>query len=340
MNNIDKLEERIKFKIAISKIDDEENNIAMNKNIKFKNKKIGIAACACLVLTTGVVFAKDFENYIKKIFNNSTEAIDTAVENGYVQNENMDYVYDKDIGIKVDNLILDDLNLDISFTFETKKENIKSIRFDNFTITNDNNKVIYRSEFKYAETLDEVPLYNSLTWFNSPTKVTDTTFTDSILFGLRPEIEDFKELYFDIKSLKIIYNDDTQEIIDGNWKFSVTINDEMRKNTNISYTLSEKNEYVKSCNATLSATGLILELELTTPFDASEYILENIDKLDDVSLFYLKNNNDLLPASRIDIVSGNTKYIAYYDNIGIFSDNIDSLEIYLEPFDATITLVK
>ena len=78
----------------------------------------------------------------------------------------MDYTYDKDIGIKVNSLILDDLNLDISFNFETKKENIKSIRFNDFVIINENEKIIYQSEFKSVKNDEELPLYNSLTWMN------------------------------------------------------------------------------------------------------------------------------------------------------------------------------
>ena len=179
----------------------------------------------------------------------------------------MDYTYDKEIGIKVDNLVLDDLNLDISFNFETKKENIKSIRFNDFIITNDNDKVVFRSEFKSAETLDELPLYNSVNWANEPIKLTDTTFTDSILFGLRPEKENFKELYFDVKSVQITYIDDTREILDGTWKFDVTISNEMKNRTNITYTLLEENEYIKSATATLSPTGMFIELKLKEPID-------------------------------------------------------------------------
>lgn len=75
-----------------------------------------------MVLSTGVVFAKDINNYFSNLFNNSNKAIDVAVENGYVQQIDTGYTYDKDIGIKVENLVLDDLNLDISFNFETKKK--------------------------------------------------------------------------------------------------------------------------------------------------------------------------------------------------------------------------
>lgn len=102
-----------------------------------------------MLITTGLVFAKDISEFVTKFFTNSNKAIDAAVENGYIQTEEMDFVYDKDIGVKLDSLVLDDLNLNISFNFETKKENIKSIRFENFNITNDNNKVVFRSEFEY-----------------------------------------------------------------------------------------------------------------------------------------------------------------------------------------------
>lgn len=338
--------ERTKLKIAISKIEDEEN--AMSKN-KFKIKRnVGIVACACLILTTSVIFAKDIENYLKEVFNNTTRAIDVAIENGYVQQENMDYTYDKDIGIKVDNLILDDLNLDISFNFETKKDNIKSIRFKDFTITNDNDKVVFRSEFKYAETLDELPLYNSLTWMNEPIKLTDTTYADSILLGLRPEKEDFEKLYFDIKSVQIIYVDDTQEIVEGNWKFDVAISEEMRYSTNVTYTLLEENEYVKSATATLSPTGMFIELKLKEVIDydsmfekakkgeLTEYEMQN---------FILKcNNKTFMPGTKTGGVfkgsDGTSDTTVEYENISSFDEKFDEFEVYIVIFDTTIRFVK
>ncbi len=335
----DEIMKKLKLKIAISEIK-KESDIAMNRKRKFVNPKIGIAACACLVLTTGVVFGKDIEHYIKKIFNNSTEAIDIAVENGYIQNENMDYIYDKDIGIRVDNLVLDELNLDISFNFETKKENVKSVRLNDFIITNDNDKVVYRSEFKSVETPEELPLYNSVNWSNQPIKLTDNTFKDSILFGLRPEREDFKELYFDINSLQVTYNDDTREIIDGNWKFDITINDEMRKSQNTIYTMAEDNEYVESCKGTMSPTGLIVELNLKEPIDQMKYIQENFERIDGIGLFYLKSNNELIAPLLIENGSDNSIYILHYDNSGMFYNDVDEIEIYIEPYNFLIKLIQ
>lgn len=76
------------------------------------------------------------------------------------------------------------------------KENIKSIRFNDFVIINENEKIIYQSEFKSVKNDEELPLYNSLTWMNEPIKLTDTTYADSILFGLIPEKKSLKNYIF------------------------------------------------------------------------------------------------------------------------------------------------
>lgn len=328
---------KVKLKIAIAEIKKEEK---MNQKRKFIYQKTGIAVCAVFVLTTGAVFAKDIEHYFKNLFHNTNEAIDMAAQNGYVQNEKMDYVYDKEIGIKVENLVLDDLNLNLAFQVETQKEKVKSIRFRDFVITNEQQKVIYQSEFKYAKTLDELPLYNSVNWMNAPIKLTDTTFADSILFGLRPA-EDFEKLYFDIKSLDITYEDDAKEVLEGIWQFEVTICEEMRKSMNISYTLAEKSEYVESCTGTLSPTGMVVELNLVSPFDVMKYIEENSEILDDLNLFSIKHNGKEYGLSKFEY--GNyeaTKIIVQYDNIGTFLDDLDELELYLKPFCSSIILTK
>lgn len=329
---------KVKLKIAIAEIRREE---MINQRKKFINPKIGIAVCACFVLMTGVVFAKDIEQYIKNIFNNTNEAIDMAVENGYVQSEKMDYVYDKEVGIRVENLVLDDFNLNVAFQFETQKEKVKSIRLHDFVITNEHQKVVYQSQFQYAQTLDELPLYNSINWMNEPIKLTDTIFTDSILFGLRPEKEEFEKLYFDVKSLNVTYEDDTKDIIEGTWKFDITICEEMGKSVNISYTLAAKNEYVESCTGTLSATGMVVELNLVSPFDVMKYIEENSEISDDLNLFSIKHKGKEYGLSKFEY--GNyetTKIMIQYDNIGTFLNDLDELELYLKPFCSSIILEK
>ena len=102
-NNI--IKEKVISKISISKF--KEENKVIQKKKSYKYMKYAMAACICLMFSTGIVFAKDIESYIKKIFNNSTEAIDSAVEEGYVQEIKDDFTYDNGFGIKIDNILLD-----------------------------------------------------------------------------------------------------------------------------------------------------------------------------------------------------------------------------------------
>lgn len=330
--------EQTKLKIAISQMKDEGK--AMNKGNKLK-KGIGLVACFAIMFS-GIVYAKDIEKFMKNIFANSTDAIDVATEKGYVQNLDNNFVYDKEIGIKVDKLVLDDINLNISFNYEIKKENVKSIRIKDIDIKTEKDKVVFSSELQYAETKEDLPLYNSLNWMNESIKISDTIFMDSILLGLRPEREDFSKLNFNIKSFQITYIDESFENVEGNWNFDITISEEMRKSINKEYTLSENNEYVKNCTGTISPTGMIVEMNLYEEFDAGKYVEDNMDNLNDTGLFYIKYNNELLLPSYLEAgdSSGYYKFVIHYENIGLFFDNIDDIELYLMPFDTTIKLIE
>lgn len=337
--NKDDLIKKIKLNIALENFKDdlkEENTLEEKKHwmswhIK---KKVVTTICICLIVITGGVFAKDVKNYVKNLFNNSNEAIDSAVENGYLQEEDTDYIYDKGIGIKVEKIVLDDLNLDISFGFEIKKENIKSIRLNDFVIKNDNEKVIYTSEFKTAETLDELPLYNSVTWINEPVKKSNTTFADSILFGLRLEKESFKELYFDVKSVKLIYLDDTKEIINGNWKFEVIISDEMRQSSSVTYTLDEENEFVETCTVTISNTGTVGKLIPKVPIPIDYEFMGA-----PMRIFLVTSPN--YNAYRVDFADYNEWIMDFkIDKLGKYTEDIDYLELYIGFWDTYLFLTK
>ena len=98
-------------------------------------RKIAVIVLCIGVLSTGVVFAKDIVHYISAFFTRSTEGINTAVENNYVQEVNLEYVYDNDIGVTIDHIVLDDRNLDISFVYKYDgNEKIDDLRIDDFKI--------------------------------------------------------------------------------------------------------------------------------------------------------------------------------------------------------------
>ena len=85
------------------------------KNIK--NKKIYryiVAIASCIILVFGSVFAKDIVKNIKSFFN-MNEGIDTAIKNNYIEEINMEYINSNKTKLKIDYMLMDDYNLNLSF---------------------------------------------------------------------------------------------------------------------------------------------------------------------------------------------------------------------------------
>lgn len=265
-----------------------------------------------------------------------------AVENGYVQKEEMDFIYDKDIGVKVDSIVLDDFNLAVFLGYEVKKENVKSAFINDFSIITNKGKKIYETQITYAETIDDVQLASSYNHLKEAVKVTDTTFSDSMLFGLRESKEEFDELHFKINSMKLMYEDDSQETIEGNWEFDVEISEEMRQSNSYKYNMVGENEYVKNATGTLFNTGMIIEIELGIDFDMEEFMDECIanDTLDILleNTFVLKSKNEKYLSEYFEV--SDNGFVVHYNNVNKFMNDIDTLELYLGYFNTTITLSR
>ena len=134
MENNKKLKEQIRLKIAISEIEDEEKEVMNKKNFRIANK-IAAVACLCL-LTSGIVFAKDIEKFVRERFNFGLgDGINSAAENGYIAEPEMEKVESEtkietpevDLGtivdnintsVKIDSFLMDDYNLSVEFALE------------------------------------------------------------------------------------------------------------------------------------------------------------------------------------------------------------------------------
>lgn len=169
----DKILEKLKFKIAISEIK-KESEIAMKK--KFINKKIGIAACACLILTTGVVFAKDIEQFVKYYFG-LNETVNKAAENGYVEEINSNIVDnevileeqekgividDIDVSLKFDEFVMDDLNLSVNMTYEFDEKIKEVFDFDRLQHITIRDLIIIDEENRIILCNASLPEFNEL----------------------------------------------------------------------------------------------------------------------------------------------------------------------------------
>lgn len=134
--------EKVKTKLAISSFEKEEMNNSMPKNKILKTVATFIIAVGIIgsVTYAGVKIAEIFG--IKGM---DDAGIQTALQNNYVQNIDMEYIEEEKVKFKVDYLMMDDINFDLVFNFVTEDsvDNYEGIAVSNLKITDENNNQIY-----------------------------------------------------------------------------------------------------------------------------------------------------------------------------------------------------
>ena len=245
----------------------------------FGLKRIAVILICFGLLATGGVFAI---NYIVSLFTNSTPGIDSATQNGFVHNIDMDFVYDSNIGIKVDNIVMSTNTLDISFVYDCPDYNdISKINIYEYSITDENGNLIAKvSEPK----IDEESIVNN--YFNKEDNIVNNNYyTNSVLYSSNTEFPDSQKFIFSITTI-LINGNDKSYYINGNWSFEISLNDELGSEST-SLTNSNISEYVKSVESYLNETTFVVDLELTEKLDKSiGYDLNNILLIDDENNVY------------------------------------------------------
>lgn len=128
------------------------NNGNNTKNIKLRKafpKKM-VAVFACFVILSTCVFADDLENFFTKLFVNMDSKMSFAIQEGYIQNIDMDYVESNGIKLKVDYLLFDEQSLYIAFNVKTERQ-FDEILLKDFVLKDENNNVIFDSKNNYRD---------------------------------------------------------------------------------------------------------------------------------------------------------------------------------------------
>lgn len=156
----EKILEKVKLKISSSKFDEKEN-IELKRKNKTVYKYVSVA-CMTVILTTGVVFAKDIENVVKYYFGYN-ELINEAAKNGYVEDVDMNtieteetviqnnegkVIEDVNVSVKVDEFLMDDVNLSMNFTFEFDDKVKDIFDLDNVQLLKLQDLVVFDEEHK------------------------------------------------------------------------------------------------------------------------------------------------------------------------------------------------
>ena len=168
--SLEKIRKITKDKITVSNF--QKDNIMNNKN-KINIRKISAVACLCLVLTSGVVFAKDIEKFIRERFYFGLgEGIDRAAEKGYISEPEMEpevsetkvEVSEYDLGTVIDNIntsvkvnsfLMDDYNLSVEFEFifddkiheYLDMDKIDQITLNDLIVLDEEKRIIFSSSY-------------------------------------------------------------------------------------------------------------------------------------------------------------------------------------------------
>lgn len=276
----EELKEKLKFKIAISQMKEKEK-IAMNKGKRKISKGIGIAACL-VVSTTGIVFANDIGKFFSNIFGgNASDGVQTAVDNGYIQEAEPQYIEADGIEISVDSFLVDDYNLDINFKIKLDKKydmkNMENLQPYDMKIVDENNEVVFLTsevqtmiaeENKTAGTPDFHPLF----WggYGMTQEVIDDHVIMFHLTAYGSEEHKFpksKKLYVTFTKIinRIGMDDSFKDAYTGNWSFELDVPKEMYNRETVIYKVKScSDNNTKVGNATLSNTAFKISIPETT----------------------------------------------------------------------------
>lgn len=260
--------EKVKQKISISNFEGEEN-IIMKRATKKVLRPVAIASIV-IISISGVAFAAT--TFIKSYFGkNTSDGIDTAVNNGYVADIKTEYQKADGIEIKVDSVLMDDFNFDMNFNVKLSNEyNIDNfgniIEFEDLRIVDETGKIVFDTHnlMKEGEAIEEH--YHGAYSF-LPTKISDNEIKVSLSATGNPvEFPKSKYLTIDftkIKTSKYINGKTINIVYEGNWHFEIDVPEEFYNREAIIYKAKNCNEEgidLNNVEASLSNTAFKISI--------------------------------------------------------------------------------
>lgn len=291
----------------------------------------------CLLCTSGIAYAT--YNYVKNNFNRR-KGIETAINNGYIMNVDGEPVTSNDVSLKINQILLDDYNLDISFGLEFKNmeipDDIQLIKFENIIITDENNTILYHSRSK--DFFDNFIRTNNLNveyrkysdnYINSNSS-NKSNCTNSNNYNLVYNISANNVTFPKSKSLHIyienvvLCTENNNSVINANWNLTSSLSSSFQNRDIVNYTYvsNEDNDDIVSVTATTYTTGTNLKIEMKMPTDK-----KTLDKLKEL-IRNSKNSYDIQNTEYYDgdYITENEKFI-FTENERIYNSFSD---IYIE----------
>lgn len=245
---------KIKTKIAISKI--KEEDIVMDKRKLNIGKGIGIAACITFSMT-GVVFATT--QIINKFGANSSDGIQTAIENGYYSDINTEYKKANGISTSIESFLIDNNNFDINFnikfddsySLQDMLANDGKIDIMDLKVVNEKNEKVFAT--RELETEEMTSLYkteqeardNYAGYNGSYSETTQKINDNEIKYYLTatgnpvefPTSQKLKVTFNKIRNSYWEKGKEKYRVYEGEWSYEIEVPSKMAKSNIVQYKL-------------------------------------------------------------------------------------------------------
>jgi hypothetical protein len=301
-------------------VNDVLEKIAKKHKRKIQLTKVAIIIVSLGVLGTGASFAKNLTNDMKErvaMFPvESTQAIESAVQNNYVEKiENAEFVYSNGVGIKLEEVTMDDNLLNIAYDV-TLENNVSPdlVQIEEYVIKDDKNKILatdietnLKNIFCSDMSSGYVSYYKTEKYCSLFQSVYNKNFPDS------------NSLYIEINKVSATVNN---EIIDysGNWKFEVNLDDKFRCRASELYTYTT-NDKIKNIVATMSDLSFTIEIEFNEDID--------IDVVEKTSMVLQDSEGNIINCFERNI-NPYRNTVIYVCDICKYSANRDQLSLYMK----------
>lgn len=283
---MEEIENRIK-KILTEEIELPTKYKNMIRNtLKYENKelrkntmkkKLVAGLCTGLALMSGVAFATNFEKVVASF--GLGNGIDTAVENGYISETNMEYVENLNVKAKIEDFLMDDLNISTHFKLQFDNQtnekidlyNLDSIYLKDLFITDEENRIIY-SEKEFDGGLN-VFIEN----YNKQTGEVILTYN---IYSSGKAFPKSKKLNFEFNKIELKTDNEKSLILEGKWDITVDVSEKMYSRTKEYYKIINcDNKDFEIYTANISETGFELGIIINNIKQPEDFPREKMEKI-------------------------------------------------------------
>lgn len=316
------------------------------EKVKIKvNRKIAIVFSLLFVSLNLVTYGLKMNDIYKaeSSVGYVNSSLQQAIENGYIQNVDMEYKFSNNIGAKVDYIIMSENNLNILFNFDiSKKYNIANTRADieDLLIYDENNNIIYcynyktykkfckKNNIKYKK--DEINQYENkfgiqnIETSSEINKILYTITTTKSFPKSKKLYMEFNTIYFDIER---------SNKIKGKWNIELNLEPQFYNREDITYNLANKSDDIELISAKATQTAMRItyktkNIDITQANSISMYIEDNFGNRYDVnnvedSIFIYE---DEISATFPITTKNEVKYLILYISV----DKEECIELVLE----------